>query len=80
MTYRWSVWRDDGRRAWFPTFEAAERYARAYVAQSAADKFSRRAEIHDGMGSVARSVAEVRLDGANRVWTDIGYYSEGLSV
>ena len=76
MTYRWSVWREDGRRASFPTFEAAERYARAYVAASAANEYASTAAIHDGMCVVA----EVRLDGANRVWTDIGYYSEGLNV
>jgi hypothetical protein len=67
MKYRFSVWLDDRAPRWFPTFEAAERYARRAVAASASDTFAIRADISE----VFHTVATVRLDGADRVWTDM---------
>ena len=61
----WSVTTDNKAR-WFATFADAERWARREVAASARNEFSIRADIH-GPGRDA----EVRLDGCDRVWTDI---------
>jgi hypothetical protein len=49
----------------FPTFEAAERYARRIVAASARNEYAIHANI-EGPGPSATVV----LDGNNRVWTE----------
>jgi hypothetical protein len=65
MKRPWRVSTDTACRR-FPTFVTAERWARHEVAKSARNEFSIRAAIH-GPGCDA----EVRLDGCDRVWTDI---------
>ena len=61
------VWEVTADAQWrrFRTFEEAERFARKMVAASGAERFAISAEI-TGPGESAT----VRLDGANRVWTD----------
>ena len=64
----WEVTSCDGglwRR--FRTFEEAERFARKIVAASASDEFATSADIDGPNGQHA----SVRLDGNNRVWTDL---------
>lgn len=63
----WEVWRDDCRIRYFPTLEAAERYAHGYVAVPDERGYARRVTIHRNF----HTVAEVRMDGAGRVWTDV---------
>lgn len=65
--WHWAVWREDGRIVPFPTLEAAEKYGRRYVGALNDDGFSSRATIcHD-----FHQVAEVRMSGDGRVWTDV---------
>lgn len=56
-----------GKERYFPTFEAAERWARWYVAESAQSEFPEWVAIYEG----GQPRACVRLDGAERVWTDM---------
>lgn len=61
------VCRENGAAAYFPTLEAAERYAHKYVANSVdARGFAKRVEISREF----HTIAEVRMDGSGRVWTD----------
>jgi hypothetical protein len=59
--------RGDDKFRTFRSFKAAERYARGYVAASAAGRFAVSVEITRDL----HPVASVRLDGLNRVWTDV---------
>lgn len=59
--YRWEVW-DDSHVRYFPTLAAAERWAHRHVAAT-----ERGVEICCEF----HTVADVRLDGAGRVWTDV---------
>ena len=67
MTWQWKVWLDDCHVRHFPTLQAAERYAHRYVACTDERGFARRAAIHHNF----RHVADVRLDAAGHVWTDV---------
>lgn len=57
---------DGGHSRSFRTFAAAEKYARAIVAASAADRFAVAADIW------GPEEASIRLDPLGRVWTDLG--------
>lgn len=63
----WEVWRDDGHVRRFPTLQAAERYAHRYVKLPDERGYVRHVSIHHDF----HTVAEVRMDGAGRVWTDV---------
>ncbi len=65
--WEWEVWRDDGRIRYFPTFEAAEKYARSCVAVLDDRGFARPVTIHRNF----HEVAQVVMDGAGRLWTDV---------
>ncbi len=65
--WEWEVWRDDCRIRYFPTFEEAEKYARSYVAVPDDRGFARPVTIHRNF----HTVANVSMDGAGRVWTDV---------
>ena len=67
MKYAVHVMTSDGKLRYFPTFEAAERWSRRFVAESGKSEFSERAVIY----SEEACLAEVCLDGADRVWTDM---------
>lgn len=56
----------------FRTFESAERWARKVVFDSRKDRFAERATIYLN----AMPWAEVRMDGAERVWTDLKEYAD----
>lgn len=58
---------DNGKLRYFPSFEAAEKWAHFYVAQSRHDDFPQSVVLYDA----GDTVAWVRLDGAERVWTDM---------
>jgi hypothetical protein len=62
----WEVWDDINCRK-FRSFAAAERHAHRRVAASASERFAISVEITLNM----HTVASVRLDGLNRVWTDV---------
>jgi hypothetical protein len=72
MANKWEVWHGDEyerttcRR--FRSLAAAERYARGYVAASAAERFGRNVEIISPYGG---TVGFVRLDPLGRVWMDV---------
>lgn len=66
-TWIWEVWHDSCRIRYFPTLEAAERYAHSYVAVPDERGFARRVTIHRNF----HTVAEVRMSGDGRVWTDV---------
>jgi hypothetical protein len=73
MADTWEVWRDDRidgigvARRRFRSFKAAERYAHAYVGASTRERFAVSVEITLNM----HTIASVRADGLNRVWTDV---------
>jgi hypothetical protein len=73
MSWPWLVETSDGRVRHFPTFEAAERWARKAVAKSGSERFAIDADIFgpDERTSLRRQRASVRLDGCDRVWTDL---------
>jgi hypothetical protein len=67
----WEVYHgSDWRR--FYSFEEAERWARKAVATVNERGFSEPASIHHG----ADEVADVRLSGDGRVWTDLKPWAE----
>lgn len=61
-----------GKYRVFADFSSAERWARGLVASSRNDQFAKRVSLYLGN----TPVAEVMLDGAGRVWTDIKESSE----
>lgn len=68
---------DNGKLRYFPSFEAAEKWAHFYVAQSRHDDFPQSVVLYDAGDRACNEersdvvVAWVRLDGADRVWTDM---------
>jgi len=58
----WTVWTGESSRS-FPTFRRAEAYARGKIAAAGKGSVEVTFKLHN--------VATVRIDGCNRVWTDL---------